>query len=134
MSQFNDEERALYAESRALKFKAREMRKKRIEKEQNHAKERQNKLAAEAVIKAREEKEERDARIKRALLAFMNALKAENLALLGYGMYGEKKHVLTIADTKKTYGMPGTTSVRSGVASPSDVNVRLVSGKGFEWD
>jgi hypothetical protein len=134
MKDWTDAEKLLYDKSRALKMQAREMRNKRLREDETR--ERQalhtKRLADEAT--ARRAKVDRDARIKSALMAFMNALKKENLALLGYGMFGEKKHVLTIIDTRGTPGVAGTTSVRNGSASPTDVNVRLVSGKGFEWD
>lgn len=140
MENWHDEEKKLYAQARALKMKAREMRKTRLEKESENATKQAllQKHIDELALKRKQKQEEkldRDARIRRAFLRFMDALKDEKLALLVYGAYGDKKHVLTVVD-RKVPNARGIfpSSIEYGAAQSTDTNIRLVAGKGFEWD
>ncbi len=74
-----EKEDRLYAESRSLKFQARELRKKRINRE---AELRNDKLKKQAEAKAAEDKKirERDERIRSALLEFAASVKKYQLA------------------------------------------------------
>ena len=82
-----EKEQRLYREAQALKFQAREMRKKRLKEEQATLQEREAEIARkkeaaelERRLKDKEVRIERDARIRTALLKMSDIVKANGLA------------------------------------------------------
>lgn len=100
------EEDALYEQSRSLKFKAREMRKKRLEGERRNT----ERLKVEAVkkeqaekLKATQAKTDRDNRIRKALLSMNDSFKEGGLKIEGpdsWSSLGAKKPCFRLYDSK----------------------------------
>lgn len=110
----------LYEESRSLKFQARELRKKRIEREDRIKNEARIKaeLAKSAALKAQaDQKRDRDDRIRRAVLSFAEAVKKEGLAFDSPTSSYARMEAFTLLDKKS--------------ATRIKVHTKY---NGFEWD
>lgn len=103
-----EKEDRLYRESRSLKFQARQLRKKRVEKEKAEE-ERRVAYQAEAealkkeraqALKANEARVDRDNRIRKALLSMNDSFKAGGLKIEGSDNWGAKKPCFRLYDTK----------------------------------
>lgn len=110
----------LYQESRALKFQARELRKKRL-KSETEEKERlriKAELAKSAALKAQaDQKRDRDDRIRRAVLSFAEAVKKEGLAFDSPTWSNTRMEAFTLLDKK----------------SATRIKIHT-KWNGFEWD
>lgn len=124
-------EKELYEQSRSLKFQAREMRKKRIEKEEYdlalfRKKQKEQKEIDEALAKVRRAADEKaykvelDARIQKVMFDFMASLKKNSLAFETAPTYGTVAPAFKIID--QTWG--------KGHCS---TQIESVSGRGFQW-
>lgn len=123
-----NEEQALYDASRALKFKAREMRKKRVEREQkaeNDLLKKKEEILAAHKKDNEQYKKDLDNRIRNAMLEFANVLKRHDLAIDAPTRFDHITHksALTVIDTSKS------DPARSGRM----IKIRTM-WNGFNWD
>jgi predicted ribosome quality control (RQC) complex YloA/Tae2 family protein len=129
-----EKEKRLYEEARSLKFKAREMRKIRMEKEKSLAELRkvaEDLRARNDAEKLKAAKLELDRRIKKVLLNFAQDMKDNGLAIKGPDLYGDKMDAFTIIDQSVWH--PASDRSAYALKHP-EVKLRFVGGRGFEWD
>jgi len=106
MVNWNEDEKKLYARSRALKMQARELRKYRLEKEAaaKYNADREAELAKSAALKKQADTtKERDDRIRKALLSMNDSFRVGGLKIEGpdsWSAYGSKKPCFRVYDTK----------------------------------
>lgn len=107
MVNWNDNEKELYAKSRALKMQARELRKYRLEREAIAKADAERKAKAEALakrqayeLKANEAKTDRDNRIRKALLAMTDQFKTNGIKMEAPDVWSVKKPCFRVYDSK----------------------------------
>lgn len=107
MVNWNEDEKVLYAKSRALKMQARELRKCRLEREAAAKYDAEKKAKADALqkkqaseLKAQQVKADRDNRIRKALLSMNSSFKEGGLKIEGPDNWGSKKPCFRLYDTK----------------------------------
>lgn len=126
-------EKELYEESRRLKFKAREARKLRVEREAKYAKDREERLRFEKAARIKKAEEDAkaykialDNRIRSALVETAKIFKLNNLAFEAPSQYWynqDLKNSFNIIDTSQSDPVNGGKKIKINTV-----------WNGFQWD